>query len=531
MIFNLDYIDIAVLLIYFVFVVWFGLRFSKKGSTSTDNYFLAGRNMTWPIIGFSLFAASISSTTLIGKSGDAYSTGIAVFNYDLISVLVMVFFAIFFLPFYIKSGIFTIPEFLEKRFDARSRYYFSFITLMGSTFLDAAGALYAAALLMKLVFPTLTIIELSVIFAIIVAAYTIPGGLSAAIRVDLIQGIILLVGTFILTLLVMNNGGIEYLKELLVNNDTMMKLIRPMDDSSVPWLGMIVGIPILGFYFWGNNQVLVQRVLTAKSIDHGRKGILMVGFLTVLILFVIIFPAVVGKSLFPDLEKNDMVYPKLVIEMMPSGILGLMLAAMVAALTSSLSALLNSVATLFTMDFYVKFKKDTSQKEQVVVGKIVSVIVLILALVWIPFLAKFDSLLKYYQEMLTYIAPPVVAVFFLGVFWKRINKHGAFFGLIAGAILAITTVLLNVIFDIKLLGDIHFLLKVPCYFLFSVIVIVVVSLLSKSDDPEKIRDFIWTRKIYQQETEELRGIPFYKNFRFWSLILVIFCFFVLFLYQ
>ncbi|SFD26572.1 solute:Na+ symporter, SSS family [Algibacter lectus] len=529
--YNLGVIDISVLVLYFIFIVWFGIRSSKKGSDSTSDYFLAGRNMTWPVIGFSLFAASISSTTLIGKSGDAYSTGIAVFNYDLISVLVMVFFAMFFLPFYIKSGIFTIPEFLEKRFDKRSRYYFSFITLMGSTFLDAAGALYAASLLMKLVFPSLSIMELSVIFAVIVAAYTIPGGLSAAIKVDLIQGILLLVGTFILTFLAMRNGGLEHLKELLLNEDMMMKLIRPLDDLSVPWLGMIVGIPILGFYFWGNNQVLVQRVLTAKSIDHGRKGILLVGFLTVSLIFIIIFPAVIGKHLFPGLPKNDMVYPKLVIELMPIGLLGLMLAAMVAALTSTLSALLNSVATLFTMDFYVKFKKEPSQKEQVYVGKIVSVIVLILAVLWVPFVSKFDSLLKYYQEMLTYIAPPVVAVFFLGVFWKRINKHGAFWGLIAGAFAAIATIVAKVGFNHELLGSIHFLLKVPFYFVFSAVVIIIVSLLSKPDDKTQIEDLIWTKKIYHEETKELEGVPFYKNFRVWSLILIAFCFIVLYMYQ
>ncbi|MBE0391017.1 SSS family solute:Na+ symporter [Flavobacterium sp. 7E] len=529
--YNLDIIDISVLVLYFVFIVWFGIKSSKKGSESTSDYFLAGRNMTWPIIGFSLFAASISSTTLIGKSGDAYSTGIAVFNYDLISVLVMVFFAMFFLPFYIKSGIFTIPEFLEKRFDKRSRYYFSFITLLGSTFLDAAGALYAASLLMKLVFPMLSIMELSVIFAVVVAAYTIPGGLSAAIKVDLIQGILLLVGTFILTFLAMQNGGLDYLKNLLLEGDYMMKLIRPMDDPSVPWLGMIVGIPILGFYFWGNNQVLVQRVLTAKSIDHGRKGILLVGFLTVLLIFIIIFPAVIGKHLFPNLPKNDMVYPKLVIELMPTGLLGLMLAAMVAALTSTLSALLNSVATLFTMDFYTKFKKDSTQKEQVYVGKIVSIIVLILAVAWVPFVSKFDSLLKYYQEMLTYIAPPVVAVFFLGVFWKRINRHGAFWGLMGGAFAAIVTIVAKVGFDHELFGDIHFLLKVPFYFLFSAVIIIIVSLLSEPDDEEKIKDLIWTKKIYHEETQELIGVPFYKNFRVWSLVLIGFCFLVLYMYH
>ena len=498
-------VDIGVLILYFVFIVWFGLRSSKRGSDSTKDYFLAGRNMTWPVIGFSLFAASISSTTLIGKSGDAYSTGIAVFNYDLVSVLVMVFFAMFFLPFYIKSGIFTIPEFLEKRFDKRSRYYFSFITLMGSTFLDAAGALYAASLLMKLVFPSLSIIELSVIFAVIVAAYTIPGGLSAAIKVDLIQGILLLIGTFILTFLALNNGGAEYLKQLLLEGDYMMKLIRPLDDSSVPWLGMIVGIPILGFYFWGNNQMLVQRVLTAKSVDHGRKGILLVGFLTVSIIFIIIFPAVIGKYMFPDLPKNDMVYPKLVIDLMPIG--------------------------LFTMDFYSTIKKNASQKEQVFVGKVVSVIVLILAVLWVPFISKFDSLLKYYQEMLTYIAPPVVALFFLGVFWKRINRHGAFWGLIGGALISIITVMAKVFFDYEILGQMHFLLKVPFYFMFSALIIVLVSLSSKPDNEQKIADLIWTKKIYEEESKELEDVPLYRNYRFWSLILVVFCLFVLYLYS
>ncbi|NJB82269.1 sodium:solute symporter [Wenyingzhuangia aestuarii] len=529
--YNLDIIDISVLILYFIFIVWFGIKSSKKGNDSSSDYFLAGRNMTWPVIGFSLFAASISSTTLIGKSGDAYSTGIAVFNYDLVSVLVMVVFAMFFLPFYIKSGIFTIPEFLEKRFDKRSRYYFSFITLIGATFLDAAGALYAASLLMKLVFPALSIMQLSVIFAIVVAAYTIPGGLAAAIKVDLIQGILLLVGTFILTFLAMGNGGLDYLKTLLLEDDTIMKLVRPMNDNSVPWLGTIVGIPILGFYFWGNNQMLVQRVLTAKSVDHGRKGILLVGFLTVLIIFIIIFPAVIGKKLFPGLPKNDMIYPKMVIELMPTGLLGLMLAAMVAALTSSLSALLNSVATLFTMDFYVKFKKDTTEKEQVYVGKIVSVVVLILAVSWVPFVSKFDSLLKYYQEMLTYIAPPVVAVFFLGVFWRKINKDGAFWGLMAGAFAAVLTIVLKVFFDYELLGNIHFLLKVPFYFIFSSIIIIVVSLFTKPDDIKKIGEYIWTKQIYRDETKELIGVPFYRNFRFWCVVLILFCFAVLYLFQ
>ncbi|HMP32500.1 MAG TPA: sodium transporter, partial [Saprospiraceae bacterium] len=257
---GLSWADISIIILYFLFIVYLGIKYSK--SKDEKSYFLAGRGIGWPVIGFSLFAASISSSTLIGQAGDAYSTGIAVFNYNLISVLVMIFFAWFILPFYIKSKIFTIPEFLEKRFSVASRYYFSAITIIVNIFLDAAGSLYAAAMVMKLVFPEASILTLSIVFAIVVAVYTIPGGLSAAIRVDLMQGIFLLVGSIILTYYAANNGGAEYVRELLRDGDVLMKLVRSSDDPSVPWLGMIVGIPILGMFFWGNNQQLVQRVLT-----------------------------------------------------------------------------------------------------------------------------------------------------------------------------------------------------------------------------------------------------------------------------
>lgn len=373
--------DLVIIALYFVFIVYAGLRYRK--TSDSESYFLAGRSMTWPVIGFSMFAASISSSTLIGQAGDAYSTGIAVFNYNLMSIFVMIIFAWFFLPFYIKSRIFTLPEFLERRFDVRSRYYFSGITILINIFLDAAGSLYAAALVMKLVFPEVSLTTLAVIFAVIVAIYTIPGGLSAAIRVDLIQGIILTIGAIALTWILAEKGGAAYVAEQF-NQGVMMKLVRPLDDSSVPWLGMILGIPILGFFFWGNNQQLVQRALTAKSIDEGRKGVLLVGLLTLITLFIIIIPGVMAQKFFPGLEKPDMVYPSLVIEMMPVGMVGFLLAALVAALTSSISGLLNSVATLFTMDFYLKMKKNVSSKEQVFVGRIVSAVVLIIAVAWAP---------------------------------------------------------------------------------------------------------------------------------------------------
>jgi SSS family solute:Na+ symporter len=526
---GLSWADILIIGLYFIFIVYLGIKFSK--SKDENSYFLAGRGIGWPVIGFSLFAASISSSTLIGQAGDAYSTGIAVFNYNSVSVVVMIFFAWFILPFYIKSKIFTIPEFLEKRFNAASRYYFSAITIIVNIFLDAAGSLYAAAMVMKLVFPEASILMLSVVFAIIVAAYTIPGGLSAAIRVDLMQGIFLLVGSIVLTFYAAYNGGADYVKELLSDGDVLMKLVRPNDDSSVPWLGMIVGIPILGMFFWGNNQQLVQRVLTAKSIDEGRKGVLLVGFLTMITLFIIIIPGVMSIKLFPDLPKPDMVYPNLIMELLPNILIGFMIAAMVAALTSSLSGLLNSVATLFTMDFYAKINPGSSSRKKVLVGKIASITVLVIAVFWAPQIGRqFGSLLKYYQEMLSIMAPPIVAAFILGIFWKRTNATGAFSGLIAGILLGIANIVSKVYFGKSIFGDIHFLITVPFYFIWSGLVMVVVSLFTKKPPLEKTEGLTFSMDEFKIETHNLKQQPYYRSYRFWSYLLLAFCLIILVLF-
>lgn len=526
---GLSWADIFIIVLYFIYIVYLGVKYSK--SSDEKSYFLAGRGMSWSVIGFSLFAASISSSTLIGQAGDAYSTGIAVFNYNLISVLVMVFFAWFILPFYIKSKIFTIPEFLEKRFSVASRYYFSAITIIVNIFLDAAGSLYAAAMVMKLVFPEASISTLSLVFAIIVAAYTIPGGLSAAIRVDLMQGIFLLIGSIVLTVFATANGGAEYVRGLLAEGDVLMKLVRSNDDTSVPWLGMIVGIPVLGMFFWGNNQQLVQRVLTAKSIDEGRKGVLLVGFLTILTLFVIIIPGVMAIKLFPDLPKADMVYPNLIMELLPNVLIGFMIAAMVAALTSSLSGLLNSVATLFTMDFYDKIAPNSSSAQKVKVGKMASVMVLVIAVLWAPQIGKqFGTLLKYYQELLSIIAPPIVAAFMLGIFWKRTNAKGALAGLIAGVFLGVFNIFYKLQVGNSIFGDMHFLLTVPFYLLWSMLVMVVISLLTDKPPIEKTEQLTFSLKEFKEETKALKQQPLVNSYRFWSYLLIAFSLIILVIY-
>lgn len=233
---NLSYTDLTVLVLYIVFIIWWALKNGK--SNNSDDYFLAGRNLTWPMVGLSLFAASVSSSTLMGHSGEGFISGIAVFNYNWISVLIMVFFAMFFLPFYIKSGIFTMPEFLERRFDGKSRTYFSFITIIGNVFLDAAATLYTGALIIKMIFPEVEIIWIIIGMAAVAGSYTIIGGLSSAINADMIQAAVLIIGSSILSFYAISSiGGWESFIDKF-NDGVWLKLTRPLDDPTVPWLGM-----------------------------------------------------------------------------------------------------------------------------------------------------------------------------------------------------------------------------------------------------------------------------------------------------
>lgn len=511
--FSISSLDLSIVLVYLALIIWWGLKNGK--SADSQSYFLAGRCMPWWVVGLSLFAASISSTTLIGQSGDAYHTGIAVFNYNLTGIVVMVFFAVVLLPLYIKSGIFTIPEFLEKRFDRRSRYYFSAICILGNIFLDAAGALYAAALIIKLILPEADLQLIIIIFAVIAASYTIPGGLSSAINTELIQAVILIAGSVLLTFFCFEKGG-DYFYQLFATDDLLVKLVRPMTDTATPWLGLIVGMPILGIYFWANNQTLVQRVLSSKSVDEGRKGVLFTGFLTMITLFIIAIPGVIARHLFPGLEKPDMVYPNMVLQLIPVGLLGVMLAALLSALTSTLSAILNSTSTLFTMDFYAQYDKQASSSKLVRVGKITSCVIIILAALWAPQIGQFGSLLKYYQEMLSYIAPPIVAVFLLGVFNKRVNGTGAFAGLLCGLGIAVAMIFCkNEIF-----GTLHFLLIVPFLLVASGLVTWLVSLCFARPQAGKLLDTTFSWAALKDEIRSQRSLAWHQNYHNWAILLL-----------
>lgn len=552
---GLTTIDFAIIIVYLVGIVWYGIRKGKQ--ESSEDYFLAGRNMAWPIVGISLFAANIGSNTLIGLTSDAFNTNVAVYNYEWMAAVVLVIFAIFFLPFYLKSKVYTMPEFLERRYDTRSRYLFSGITIVGNVIIDTASGLYAGNLILKIIFPDVPSWIIISLLAFAAAAYTIPGGLSSVVHTEVIQAVLLIFGSVLVTYFAFSEVGgwramIDGLNnmhaagELSKTSDEVLSLIRPNSDEAMPWLGLLFGVPLLGFYFWANNQFMVQRVLSAKDLNHGRWGAIFAGLLKLPVLFIMVIPGVLAILLFSDTDISflnysvptetgfetcttlkdcpNMTYPVLIYSLLPTGILGLVIAGLLAAMSSSISATLNSASTLITMDFTQKLRPGMTSKQLVRAGQVATVILVILAAAWAPMIETFRSLWTYLQQILAFISPPIVAAFVVGLFSRRSNANGGFWSLVLSYLIVIAWIL----YAFATFGGIstedtgvHFLYTVPILFVIAIALNLVISQFSPAPTDEKLQGMIWSKKIYTEETKELEGLPWYKNYRVLSLLLLL----------
>lgn len=559
---GLETLDLIVIVVYLVGIIIYGISKSKR--SNSEDYFLGGRTMTWPIVGIALFSANISSSTLVGLASDGFQTNVHVYNYEWYAVVILIFFSIFFLPFYLKSGVYTMPEFLQKRYDQRSRYYFSLITIVGNVLVDTAAGLYVGSIVLKLLFPEISSTYIIIILAVAAAAYTIPGGLNSVIQTEVIQAILLIIGSCILTYFAFAElgGGWDSMMDRLngmlaagevnfgdraaeghyipENSQEVFSLVRPNNDEFMPWWGLISGVALLGFYFWANNQFMVQRVLGAKNLNHGRWGALFAGFLKLPVIFIMVVPGVLALLLFNTLDISNLnyptpdgspcvnlsdcpnlTYPVLLFQLLPTGLLGLVVAGLLAAMMSSVSATFNSASTLITMDFVKQFKPSLTSKQLVRVGQIATLILVVLASAWVPFIERVsDSLWGYLQLVIAFTSPPVVSAFILGLFWKRANATGAFISLLAGGIFALFMIL-SISYDLwPYLNDFHFLAKANLLFLISVVIHVVVSLATGKPDAQQVAEYTYKKEIFLQESEELKALPWYKNYRYLAMILL-----------
>lgn len=512
--FSLSPIDIALIILYFAVVMFVGVKVGSSHKNAQD-YFLAGRSMIWPFVGISLFASNISSTTLIGLSGDAYATGISVFNYEWMASVVLVFFAIFLLPIYLSAKIYTMPEYLERRFDARSRFYFSGVTLVGNILIDTAASLFAGGLLLKLIFPEYELWLIISLLSVAAGLYTIVGGLKAVIYTDAMQTVLILIGAVAVTIAAYDKvGGWENV--MAVTPPEAMSLVRPLDDPAMPWTGLLFGVPLLGFYFWCTNQFMVQRVLSAKNNQHGRWGLLLAAALKLPVLFIMVFPGTMARLLYPELDKPDMVYPTLIFDLLPAGLKGLVVAGILAALMSSIDSTLHSASTLVTMDFVKKAKPELTSAQLMKAGRITAFCFMIAAAAWAPFIEHFGSLFKYLQSVLSYIAPPVVSVFLLGVLWQGMTANGAFSSFMASLVVSVAMLIAQTAGHLS----IHFLHVAAILFVFASTIGILVSLLKPVKITDEQRNYMWSKGQFKQDINAEFKLPWWKNYLVLSGILL-----------
>ncbi|MBK7939730.1 MAG: sodium/solute symporter [Lewinellaceae bacterium] len=538
--FTFTTLDLVIIVGYIAAIVAYGFYHRKAGSS--EEYFLAGRNMPWYVIGISMFSANISSNSLIAITGGAYKGGIVFFNYEWMASVVLAFFCMFILPFYLKSQVYTMPEFFEKRYDARSRYYFSFITLIGNIFIDTAGTLFAGVVIAKLVYPEANTILIVSLLAMFAAGYTIFGGLSSVMRTEMVNTIILLISAMILAFIVYDKaGGYQAIVDAANAKDpSFMHLVQPSGHPDMPWQGLLFGVPLLGFYFWCNNQFIVQRALSARNANEARKGALFAALLKIPILFLLVFPGLAAVKLYPNLQemyagqlKNfaDGAYPTLVFQLLPAGLIGLVVAGFLAAMASAVSATLNSASTLVTMDFVQKLRPDLDSKGLVRAGQISTVAFMLITVAWAPQIANFESLMNYMQGVLALISPPVVAIFLLGLFWKRANADGAFAALMTGLVIALFTVFSQVFDWMPAWNAVHFLVKAPLLLLVCSIVQIAVSLATAPPPAIKTSGLTWNNAVYEEDSAALRGLPWYQNYRVLAVILLVATFAVVIYYR
>lgn len=522
---GLDWFIIAAYFLLLVGIVWWS---SRHQDTTTD-YFLAGRNLSWFVVGCSLLASNIGSEHIVGLAGNGATSGMAMAHWEL-HAWIMLMLGWVFVPFYYRSGVFTMPEFLERRFDSRSRWTLSVVSLVAYVFTKVSVTVYAGAVVFMTLLPdtfgtpenafwvgALTTVVLTGI-------YTVLGGLRAVAYTEVAQTGLLLFGSAMITIFGLHQlGGWGELKAILGTDPARVALWRPLSDPDFPWLGIMIASPVVGIWYWCTDQYIVQRTLAARSLKDARRGAIFGGFLKVLPVFIFLVPGMIGYALHAkgviaipakaDGSVNgDMVFPTMVASLLPAGLRGIVVAGLLSALMSSLASLFNSCATLFTVDIYRKLRPDRSEAELVRVGRIATGFVVVLGIIWIPVmkLVSGGGLYQYLQSVQGYLAPPITATFLLGLFFRRVNARGAFAGLTIGFAAGMLKLTLQALDGGGAFGDTGLLHAIGSYnflyasgwlMLLSVVVVVGVSLTAPPPDAKQIEGLTYSSITPQQAAE------------------------------
>ena len=552
---SLDWVVVAAYFMVLIGIVWWS---SKKQDTTAD-YFLAGRNMGWFVIGASLFASNIGSEHVVGLAGQGAVSGMAMAHYELHAWL-MVMLAWFFVPFYYRTGVYTVPEFLEKRFGPTTRWILSLVSLVAYIFTKVSVTVYAGAVVFSALLPdTFGTPENAfwigaILTVVLTGVYTVFGGLRAVLYTDTAQAMLLLIGSVCITAIGLNMlGGWGELQALAKQNAEAFAFWRPIDDPDFPWLGILIGSPVVGIWYWCTDQYIVQRTLSAKNLRNARRGALWGGVLKVWPVFIFLIPGMIGWALHTKgliqiplkadgvALDGDKVFPTLVMTLLPVGLRGLVVAGLLAALMSSLSSLFNSSASLFTVDIYEKLRPGRSEKHLVRVGRVATVFVVLAGLAWIPVMAQISDggLYQYLQSVQGYLAPPITAVFLLGLLWKRTNSTAAVVGLVSGFAIGLGKTVVQAVYGaaegkrndpaiLAWIGDFNFLYFSSALFVVSLTIIVVTTLLTERHDEAKIASLTWgggSEEDRREVRESWTGVDIFLTALVLGLVLGVYVYF------
>jgi len=492
--------DWITIVAYFLVVFAVGFHFARREKTSSD-YFLAGRNAGWFAVGASIFATNIGSEHFIGLAGSGADSGLAVGAYEMSAVFCILVLAWLFLPYYLKSGVFTMPEYLERRFNPGCRWFLTAVSLFAYVFTKISVALFAGALLIRVVIGWPPLLS-AVLLVVATGVYTIAGGLSAVIYTDMIQAFILIGGSIVLTFLGMEQvGGFAGLREALPPD--FFHMVKPWNHPVYPWIGTTFGIVILGIWYWCTDQVIVQRALGAKNLTHSRGSALFAAFLKILPLFILVLPGLIARVLWAsEVAGNpDLAYPLIVIRLMPKGMAGIMIAALLAALMSSLSAVFNSCSTLITMDVYRKFRPDASERRLVTVGRLTTAAIVLVSIAWIPMIRLLSNqIYQYLQSVQAYIGAPITAVFLTGILWKRATGKAALTTLVIGGTLGLVRFATDILSRMgvtdfgpfSIFTGYAFLNFSVIIFVVCVLLMVVISLVTREPQPDAVDELTFS---------------------------------------
>jgi solute:Na+ symporter, SSS family len=444
-------LDLFIIGLYFVIVFGIGFHFSRKKRTS-EGYFLANREIGWFAIGASLFVSNISTEHFIGLAGSGAAVGLAPGHFEWLASLILLLLGWVFVPFYLRSNVFTMPEFLERRFNRSCATYLAGISILAYIFTKISVHLYAGAIISHSVLGWKPMTA-AIFLVLATGIYTIAGGLAAVIYTDLVQTIILLIGAMVLTVIGMEKvGGMAGLRALIPAS--YFHMIKAASDPDFPWTGIFFGAPILGIWYWCTDQVIVQRVLSAKDEGDAKAGTIFAGFLKILPVFLLVLPGMIAFAIFPEMfpvvhghvTNGDAAYPLMIVNLLPAGLVGLMIAALMAALMGAMSSVFNSASTMVTLDFYKKYHPEASEVRLVLVGRVATGIMVVLGILWVPFIQSLNNQLwLYLQSVQAYISPPIAVCFVFGIVWPRLNGQGAFVSLLAGFVMGATRFVLEVL--------------------------------------------------------------------------------------